>query len=429
MSEELQYSGKYTLEADSELRIQKKHEAVKVYVTLISGSAEILGAELMKDKKYELMTFVNETICTSCGCVLHVEYLAGETEVVYISKETTMIQYRIYHKNLEEKRMDAEKKDKRGPIAMVVGRGGTGRGTFSWILLNLAVRSARTPLYVNINVGRSAIPIAGVIGTSIVERMDIEGGFWKEGSPMYHFGCIAPTFDYILFRTLIEKIAKNTLESMNAKKIVKYSGIVINTCGWIEKAGYNHLIEVAQVFGVNTIFVSDEEPLYQKLRKDVPSFVKVVLLPKMWGAFPDNRAVQIKARNWQTNKYFYGPNLSLTPFSFLIKFADLKLYSINSCKPLKGKETRNKNKNKFKRSNEVELNVINPTPALIHHVLNISDAESTEDDVLGTPLVGIMCVSEVNMEQEFITAISPQLCFVPTKLVLYSEVKVINDRN
>ncbi|XP_037898879.1 protein CLP1 homolog [Glossina fuscipes] len=420
MSEELKLSGKYTLEADSELRIQKKGGTVKLYVTLISGSAEILGAELIKDKKYELMIAVHKTICTSCGCVLHVEFLDDEIEAIYISKESTMSQYRNYHKNLEEKRMDAEKKDKRGPIAMVVGVGGTGKTTFCRIILNLAGRSARTPLYVNINVGRGAIPIAGVIGTSVVERFGIEGGFWKEGSPMYHFGCITPKSDYNLFRTLTKKVAKTTLESMNAKKTVKYSGVVINTCGWVEEAGYNHLIEIAKVFGVDTIFVSDEEPLYQKLLKDVPSFMKVVLLPKVWCTFPDNRIV---ARNWKINKYFYGPNLSLTPFSFMIKFADLKLYGINSCKPLKGE------KKKTKKSNEVQLNAINPTPALIHHVLNISDAESTEDDVLGTPLVGIVFVSEVNMKQKFIKVISPKLCFVPNKLVLYSKVKVINDRN
>ncbi|KAL9890215.1 protein CLP1 homolog [Glossina fuscipes fuscipes] len=391
MSEELKLSGKYTLEADSELRIQKKGGTVKLYVTLISGSAEILGAELIKDKKYELMIAVHKTICTSCGCVLHVEFSEGESEAIYISKESTMSQYRNYHKNLEEKRMDAEKNDKRGPIAMVVGVG-----------------------------GRGAIPIAGVIGTSVVERFGIEGGFWKEGSPMYHFGCITPKSDYNLFRTLTKKVAKTTLESMNAKKTVKYSGVVINTCGWVEEAGYNHLIEIAKVFGVDTIFVSDEEPLYQKLLKDVPSFMKVVLLPKVWCTFPDNRIV---ARNWKINKYFYGPNLSLTPFSFMIKFADLKLYGINSCKPLK------EEKKNTKKSNEVQLNAINPTPALIHHVLNISDAESTEDDVLGTPLVGIVCVSEVNMKQKFIKVISPKLCFVPNKLVLYSEVKVINDHN
>ncbi|KAL9890216.1 protein CLP1 homolog [Glossina fuscipes fuscipes] len=423
MSEELKLSGKYTLEADSELRIQKKHGTVKLYVTLISGSAEILGTELIKDKKYELSTVANETICTSCGCVLHVKFLDDEIEAIYISKESTMSQYRNYHKNLEEKRMDAEKKDKRGPIAMLVGHGGTGRSAFCRIILNLAGRSARTPLYVNINVGRGAIPIGGVIGTSVVEQFGIEGGFWKEGSPMYHFGCITPRSDYNLFRTLTKKVAKTTLESMNAKKTVKYSGVVINTCGWLEEDGYNNLIEIAKVFNVNIIFVSDEEPLYQKLLQDMPSYVEVVLLPKMWGASPDNKVVHTKTRNWQINKYFYGPNLSLTPFSFVIKFADLKLYSINSCKPLEGK------KKKTKKSNEVQLNAINPTPALIHHVLNISDAESTEDDVLGTPLVGIVFVSEVNMKQKFIKVISPKLCFVPNKLVLYSKVKVINDRN
>ena len=59
--------------------------------------------------------------------------------------------------------------------------------------------------------------------------------------------------------------------------------MIINTCGWVKGSGYKHLLHAARAFEVVAIFVLDQERLYNELLRDIPSFVKVVLLPKSGG--------------------------------------------------------------------------------------------------------------------------------------------------
>lgn len=61
------------------------------------------------------------------------------------------------------------------------------------------------------------------------------------------------------------------------------SGVIINTCGWIKGLGYKHLLLTATAFEVDVILVLDQERLYNELVRDIPNFVKVVLLPKSGG--------------------------------------------------------------------------------------------------------------------------------------------------
>lgn len=64
---------------------------------------------------------------------------------------------------------------------------------------------------------------------------------------------------------------------------VKSSGVIINTLGWIKGKGYQHLTHIVQAFKVDIILVLDQERLYNELVRDMPSFVKVALLPKSGG--------------------------------------------------------------------------------------------------------------------------------------------------
>lgn len=61
------------------------------------------------------------------------------------------------------------------------------------------------------------------------------------------------------------------------------SGIIINTCGWVKGDGYRHITHAAQAFEVDIILVLDQEKLYNELVRDMPNFVRVVLLPKSGG--------------------------------------------------------------------------------------------------------------------------------------------------
>lgn len=61
------------------------------------------------------------------------------------------------------------------------------------------------------------------------------------------------------------------------------SGVIINTCGWVKGGGYTHILNAAKAFEVDVILVLDQERLYNELVRDMPSYVRVVFLPKSGG--------------------------------------------------------------------------------------------------------------------------------------------------
>uniref|UniRef100_A0A1B0AKM3 Protein CLP1 homolog n=1 Tax=Glossina palpalis gambiensis TaxID=67801 RepID=A0A1B0AKM3_9MUSC len=352
MSAEVQPSMDCNLDADSELRFEVEDKNAKLF----SGFAEMFGTELVKKKKYEFVMGAKVAVFTYHGCVLH---LAGKTEVSYISKETPMIQY---HAALEQMRVIAEEKDERGPVVVVVGPMDVGKSTLCRILLNYAVRLGRRPLYADADVGQGSLSIPGTIGTILVERP-----------------------------TSIEE--------------AKHSGIIINTCGRVKAGGYDNLVHTAQAFEVDAIFVLDQERLYNELLRDMPSCVKIVLLPKSGGVVERSKDLRAEYRDLRIKEYFYGHNTPLYPFSFEVKFVDLKLYKIgapplpDSCMPLGMKAEDNKTK----------LVAVTPNLGVTHHILAVSFAEFTEEDVIGTNVLGFVCVTHVDMERQSVMILSPQL--------------------
>lgn len=169
----------------------------------------------------------------------------------------------------------------------------------------------------------------------------------------------------------------------------KSSGIIVNTCGWVKGSGYEHLLHAARAYNARAIFVLDQERLYNDLLRDVPSNVHVVLLPKSGGVVERSKELRHESREQRIKEYFYGNTRTpYYPFSFEVKFQDLRLYKIgapplpDSCMPIGMKAEDNKKK----------VVAVTPTQALLHHVLTLSFAESVDDDVIGTNIAGFCCV-------------------------------------
>lgn len=72
--------------------------------------------------------------------------------------------YLNVHAALEQQRVSAEQENTRGPVAMVVGPGDVGKSTLTRLLLNYAVRMARRPIYVDLDVGQGSISVPGTVG-------------------------------------------------------------------------------------------------------------------------------------------------------------------------------------------------------------------------------------------------------------------------
>ena len=63
----------------------------------------------------------------------------------------------------------------------------------------------------------------------------------------------------------------------------KFSGCIINTCGWVEGVGYKVLEYACLAFDVSQVLVLDNERLVVDMKKNLPPEVNVVPLPKSGG--------------------------------------------------------------------------------------------------------------------------------------------------
>ena len=63
----------------------------------------------------------------------------------------------------------------------------------------------------------------------------------------------------------------------------KYSGCIVNTCGWVDGVGYKILEYACLAFDASLVLVMDNERLLYDLKKNLPEGVDVLHLPKSGG--------------------------------------------------------------------------------------------------------------------------------------------------
>ncbi|XP_059081029.1 protein CLP1 homolog [Tigriopus californicus] len=421
----------FQLEQDEELRIEvdcPKNEVVTV--ELRTGMAEIFGTEMVPNNQYRFHTGAKIAIFTFQGCTIVVR---GKMDIQpYTSKETPMIMYLNAHAALEDMRKAAEndtanqkENGNRGPVVMVVGPSDVGKSTLCRLLANYAVRMGRRPISVDLDVGQGAISVPGSIGAILIERpASIEEGFSQNAPLVYHYGHKTPGHNSPLYNRLVSRMADVVRERLSANKKSEASGVIINTCGWVRGEGYNQIKHTAQAFEVDVIIVLDQERVYNDLVRDMPSFVKVIWLPKSGGVVERSTEQRQIARDQRVKQYFYGPTGNLFPHSFEVRFSELKekIYKIgapalpDSCMPLGMKS----------EDNQTKLVAVQLTTRdLLNHVVSVSFASATEDLIM-TNIAGFICITDVNMDEQKVTILSPQPRPLPDTLLLLSDIQYVD---
>lgn len=79
---------------------------------LLTGTAEVFGTEMARNKNYTLSHRLKVAIFTWHGCTLRVE---GEPQVIYISEETPMVMYLNSHIAVDQLRHRREHEGNIGP--------------------------------------------------------------------------------------------------------------------------------------------------------------------------------------------------------------------------------------------------------------------------------------------------------------------------
>ncbi|XP_043940040.1 polyribonucleotide 5'-hydroxyl-kinase Clp1 isoform X2 [Protopterus annectens] len=410
---------KFDLEKEMELRFEVEGGET-VQMELLSGLTEMFGTELTHKKKFTFDSGSKVAVFTWHGCTVQ---LTGSTEVAYVARETPMLLYLNCHAALEQMRHQAECEDERGPRVMVVGPTNAGKSTLCRLLLNYAVRMGRRPTFVELDVGQGSISIPGTMGALYIERpADVEEGFSVQASLVYHFGSTAPGTNIKLYNKITSRIAEVFNQRCEVNRKAAVSGCVINTCGWVKGSGYQALVHTASAFEVDVVIVLDQERLYNELKRDLPHFVKTVLLPKSGGVVERSKDFRRESRDERIREYFYGFRGCFFPHAFDVKFSDVKIFKIgaptipDSCLPL----------GMSQEDNQLKLVPVTPGRDLIHHLLSVSTAESTDENLVETSVAGFIVVTGVDTERQIFTVLSPAPRPLPKNILLIMDIRFMD---
>ncbi|XP_052819343.1 polyribonucleotide 5'-hydroxyl-kinase Clp1-like [Mya arenaria] len=419
MTEKEEGCEEFQLEKESELRFEVESKSI-VALELMSGKAEIFGCELASGRKYIFKAGSKVAVFTWHSCQIK---LSGKTEVAYTSQDTPNVVYLNMHVALEQMRQKSEKDHTRGPRIMVCGPTDVGKSTLCTMLLNYGVRLGRAPMLVDLDVGQGQVSIPCSMGAFTIERpSDVEEGFAQSAPVVFHFGHTSPSKNLTLYNLMVSRVADVINMKCDTFKKVNHSGVIINTGGWVKGAGYETLKHTAGSFEVDIIAVLDQERLYNEMKRDMPDFVQIILLPKSGGVVERSNHQRTEARESTVRNYFYGPKNTLFPHTFEVKCADIKIYKIgapslpDSCLPLGMKS----------QDNRTKLVPLMPGTGLLHHVYSLSSAESTEDNVIEASVIGFVVFTEYNPDKNSFTVLSPASHPLPRNILLQTDMQFMD---
>lgn len=107
---------------------------------------------------------------------------------------------------------------------------------------------------------------------------------------VYFHGHTTPKENTDLYKTLVDTISIKVNERLLRDIDSQSSGIIINTCGWIDGEGYELLLHCIKAFNVDVVLVMNHDKLYSNLISSLGSVdnmnysnVTVVKLPRSGG--------------------------------------------------------------------------------------------------------------------------------------------------
>ncbi|KAG8193368.1 hypothetical protein JTE90_022996 [Oedothorax gibbosus] len=398
----------------------EKKRAVKL--TLIDGKAEIFGTDMLLNQGYEFEypEHVSIAVFSWEGCNLR---LSGNPKSVETVRNPLMELNHYMQADLQEQRYIAHEASTKGPVTLVVGPTDVGKSTVCQILLNYATKTEFRPIFVDLDLGQSISSFPGSVGILPVGKpADIIKGFEVTAAKVYHFGYKSPSFNLVLYLVLLKHLAnviKNDLAA--ASPIVRSSGVIINTCGWVGGHGYDIITHAAKAFEVDRIIVIGDKRLQEQLIEDMPASVKVNYMPKSSGVVERTKLYHIQSREAKILNYFYGRQFS--DYMITVPFSDVRIYTV----PEEHATDDTKVDYLSVDIKSIKIQPVALSTGLKEQVLAMmkvpKSVETVPDDLVTTEVMGFVMILDVNLKAQFIQFKCPDFKSLPTKYFLMGEKK------
>ncbi|GAM21773.1 hypothetical protein SAMD00019534_049480, partial [Acytostelium subglobosum LB1] len=404
----------HKLNKEHELRFEVDKEAK---LKLTKGTAEYFGTELAVNREYTLCANARGAVFTWSGCEL--EMSVGVR--TYIANETPMLAYSKIHKDIDNHRTAVIDTRDQGPRVLIAGPTDVGKSTLCKILLGYSARLGFAPCFVDLDPGQGGVTLPGALCATIVDKpVDIEEGLSNSVPFVQFYGHTSLDLNPNLYKAQIQSLALSIDKRCEKDNNARVSGIVVNTCGWIEGLGYEVLRTSITLLRINMIVVIDNEKLYSELAREYSSpEMKVMKLPKSGGVFLRSSTFRKNTRNLRIREYFYGMLGDLCPHITIVDFKDVVIYRTGGgpAAPLSALPI-----GATSAMDPLQLQEISPSLDMLHSILAVSYAKNAQG-ILNSNVAGFLYVKDVNMETKRITVLAPCPGDLPTKFLLMGTLK------
>ncbi len=423
----------YILQAESELRSEVAQGGF-LKVVLIEGSAEVFGIEMAPNREY-IFTDENVAMFSWYGCKLKT---FSENARSYVSDSTPMVAIVNTHMQLEARRDVAVKNQDFGPRILIAGPNDSGKSTLARILSAYACRLERTPVYIDLDVGQSAMSIPGTICATPLDKfsLSVEEGFSHATPLIYSLGHTSPKDHAELYNKLVSILAGKVKDRLERDAELRSSGIIVNTCGYIEDEGYDILLKCIQSFAIDIVLVMGHDRLYSSLCSSLKDSLVIVKLPLSGGVVKKERQFRSRSRQLRIKEYFYGKLSSSSGLSVSYSPARMDI-PISSVKFLRAgglQLSENMRVMGDVGSEATQLVRVSPSDqdlnrcilAILHPVsdgIPKAGADELPQSLLYSNVAGFLYVVALNLEQDTITVLSPCNSSLPSPYLLVGSVK------
>ena len=446
---------RHVLEAEEELRFEVSFsKSCQFKITLVHGSAELLGVELAPNTTYTLAPDsggLKIAIFTWHGCVLDVLSTDGSLEMSYTSDETSSNVAAVNtNAQLEALRDEAAMMTPvvgEGPRVMIVGPPESGKSSLAKVLTAYAVKLGRTPIFVDLDPSDNSMTVPGTLSACVMDQDTISlETYATTGLPvsqqqqqaqplvMWHAGIqLSPD----LFNAQVIAMGRKIDERLKRDDSARSSGIIVNTNGWIQNEGFDLLLRTVTALRINVVLIMGHDRLYSMMKKSISSTdainsIKIIKVPRSGGVVSRASNYMLNSRSRCIRRYFYGAMIDaptttsvtatitnpsahripqLSPFAVQLAFNKLQLYKLSSISlsvsllPVAAAQA----------TEPVQLHPVEISEKLQHCLLAVChpqavasyEASGQAKDLYESGVAGFCVVERIHMESEMIHLLSP----------------------
>lgn len=405
---------------------------IKLYITIKSGIAEILGTELVNDKEYcfqnwNFSIFAIEDITLTWRLNLPTLALKDIGNIKnIISNDTARYVYNL-HFALEKLRNSSFA----GPKVLILGPSNVGKTSLARTLCSYAIKFKNyQPMFVNLDTIQPIVSPPGcLMATPISDLIDVESPIWNQsltsGATELHgrqpilknFGLENINDNKPLYCEMIKQLSEVINERLNIDLLVQRSGLIVDTPNWLmDEENHSILKLIIDSMKIDVIVIMDSLEKQGQLQETFNKFIDpnksgvTIVIPPMCGIIPNDDIYKRSLQRIAIRDYFYGNDKTvLSPYLTNVDFEDLTVWSPSTqFSILNNSEDVNNTGNTQKlllRFSQVNIDPSNLQHALV--VITFSPKRSSQDEIIKASVMGFGLITDVNEKRRKVKILLP----------------------